>query len=201
MPLWSDFLITSGDLANDEFLANVRKAFIGVPGINAHIFAESQFSQRLALRIGLGYSQTGARDAKQSGLMWPSPSPSNPDALQNELVCKDISVPVTLKLHSKKSPGWYGLVGFASWFSLSRTQKRTFWYLDGRKETTKSTPLESYKKVNSNAMLGLGYDIRLYSKLHLFFEPTITCNVWSITDDAIFRFRTLTIGLNTGVRF
>jgi hypothetical protein len=201
MPLWSDFLITDRGSENDALLANARETFIGVPGINAHIFAESQFNQRLALRIGLGYSQTGIRDAKQSGLTWPSPGPSNPDALQNELVCKDVSVPVMLKLHPKKSTRYYGLVGLASWLSLSRTQKRTFWYPDGRKETSKSTPSESYKKFNSNATLGFGYDVRLYSKIHLFFEPTVTCNVWSITDDTIFRFRTFTVGLNTGIRF
>jgi len=201
MPLWSDFLIVNKGPTFDDILADERKRNIGVPGFNTHVFGESQVNKWLTLRIGLGYSQTGVQESKLSELTWPSPGPNNPNALQYELVCQDISVPVTLKLRPKKIPGCYGLVGFATWVSLSRTQKRTFWYPDGRKETIKRVPTDSFQKFNSNLTLGFGYDVRLYSKVHLFFEPVITCNAWYITQDATFGFLTFTAGLNTGVRF
>lgn len=202
MPLWSDFIISSDGTTPDDILQIAREDTKGTLGFNALAMGEYPIKNRLSLRIGLGYSQTGYETPKKE-LRWAQPAPSEPTASKFKTIHSDVVIPFVLKLYSKRKPNWYGLIGGSSVIMIGRTQKMTLWYLDDRVETTEAdvSGTTNYRKFNSSGIIGGGYEFHLTPKAHLFLEPTFTCNIGTLVKDVPFAYRTFTAGLNTGIRF
>lgn len=203
MPLWSDFIISSDGTTPDVILQVTKETTKGRLGFNALAMGEYQIKKRLSLRIGLGYSQTGYGPKKIDDIRWSQPAPSEPTAIKINHINSDVIIPVVLKLHFKRKPNWYGLIGGSSIIMIARATKTTKWFSDGRVETSKMDVggTENYRKINSSGIIGGGYEFHLTPKAHLFLEPTFTCNIGTLVKDVPFAYRTFTAGLNTGIRF
>jgi Outer membrane protein beta-barrel domain len=202
MPLWSDVIIHNKS-APDQFVEAVRDYTNGLRGFNTHIFGEYSLTERILFRVGLGYSETGYT-TDPDNVIWPDPT--KPEITQLSWIHTDFSVPFLVKLRSQNRPNWYVLAGGTSWVNVFRQQKTTIWYPDGNVVSSRSnlnspTTFPAYRKFNSSGTVGMGYEFYLKSAMYLFLEPTFSCNIRNIYLGNWGKYRTYTIGLNTGVRF
>ncbi len=169
-------------------------------GYAAQVFVQYAASARLKLQGGIGYAKTGYATPKKE-LIFATPEPSAPKYSQFEYAHEDIILPFQARFNLSATKNTFYLVGgIGPLFKLKRLKTNTLWYEDGR--TTRKTEDDtstSFRTVNFNGSVGIGYDLKIARKMNLFVQPTFDCNLLGVSKPASLNRRIYSIGLNLGV--
>lgn len=168
-------------------------------GYGVSVFAEHYIHSRIAVRMGIGYANTGSRISKRM-LVFAMPEPNMPEAVQFNFVVTDFFTPMHLRFNLNKAKcKWFLVGGFSPTFKVARKTVTKLWYADSHKERRSVTDnITEFRDMNVNTVAGFGCDFRLGQKIHVIIQPTFDLNLWGITRQASLNQRGLAAGLNIG---
>ncbi len=198
-PNWSNTIQTgSGAPASSGAVFGDFKN--GKGGYQILLFAEHHIHPRVAVRMGLGYANTGSKLPKRP-LLFAVPEPGLPTAAQFSFVHTDILTPLHLRFDlNKDQRRWFVIGGLSPSFKSSRKIKKQLWFLNGQRETSTADDTgPEFRDMNVNATLGFGCDLNLGNNLHLLIQPSLDVNLWGTTLRTSGNERIFSVGLNIGV--
>jgi Outer membrane protein beta-barrel domain len=201
-PSWSDNVSTNDGTVpravEESFKKLERKTlvFYGYP------FVQYALSTRANLRVGIGYAISGYSTARTK-YVFGTPEPSAPEYGKFYYYYKDIILPTLFKYNfSKRKNTVYVIAGPTLQFNLNRITKAVFEYADGSIKISKMDDYSTaFRKVNVNATIGIGYDLKIAKKAIVFFQPTFDCNLLGTSNSASLNRKIYSIGINIGLIF
>ena len=169
-------------------------------GYSLYFFTKYTLKTRWAFWAGVGYSKTGYRINRMK-LNYAYPEPTVPEYLLYSCNHYDIIFPLLFKYNlSRRKSTFYLIGGPSPQVKLARISDLRFDYANGRKEhSTNSDNTTRFRSVNVNATFGIGYDLALSYKTHLFLQPTFDCNLLRTSKSAGLNRRLYSIGLQVGL--
>lgn len=166
------------------------------------IFSEYNLDLNSKLRFGIGYSNSGYKTNKQKSTV-AMPDPVIPEYTQFIYKHRDIVIPVLYTRYLKnKLQNFYFIGGAEPQIKINRTSRLNKWYEDGTYSSDQwNDRSTSFRRINVNFVLGIGYDIKLSEKIRLFVQPTFDCNILGTSTNANINRRIYTYGLSLGTVF
>ncbi|MBC7777719.1 MAG: PorT family protein [Phycisphaerae bacterium] len=199
--------LTDNFLSNDGSVPDVvattfKNSEKSTLGYAAHAFAQYPASARLKLQLGIGYAKTGF-DTPKRALVFEVPEPSGLKYIKFEFSHHNITLPLQARYNfSKKKNTFYLMGGITPLFKLKRSKTITSWYADGgKKRKTEEDTITSYRTVNFNGSIGIGYDLKVAKRMNLFFQPTFDFNLLGVSKSASLNRRIYSMGLSVGLIF
>ncbi len=150
--------------------------------------------------MGLGYARSAYRTQKTE-LFFEMPEPNAPKYLHFVFAQQDIVVPLWFKYAPfKRKHGFYLIGGPSAQIKLARTNILVSKYGNGKRSTRKTEDTATdYRTFNVNGAFGMGYDLPLSAKKHLFIQPTFDCNLLGTSKLVGLNRKIYSIGLHLGL--